>query len=205
MLYSSAVDPATLALLRELMPLDVFKDLRLVGGTALALQIGHRNSVDLDLFGRLDMAPFELGNPFMGTLSALKIRNSPNIKVYLINNIKVDIVNYGYDWLDKPLLEDGLRLATIKDISAMKLAAITGRGTKKDFIDLSFLLDILSLKEMMRNYLNKYQDGSEFMVLKSLGYFVDAELDEMPFMIKVCSWEEVKSKIVAELKNYVKN
>jgi predicted nucleotidyltransferase component of viral defense system len=205
MLYSSAVDPATLALLRELMPLDVFKDVRLVGGTALALQIGHRNSVDLDLFGRLDMEPFELGNPFTGTLSALKIRNSPNIKVYLINNIKVDIVNYGYDWLDKPLLEDGLRLATIKDISAMKLAAITRRGTKKDFIDLSFLLDILSLKEMMRNYLKKYQDGSEFMVLKSLGYFVDAELDEMPFMIKVRSWEEVKSKIVAELKNYVKN
>lgn len=204
MLYYSAVDPATLALLRELMPLDVFKNTRLVGGTALALQIGHRNSVDLDLFGRLDMEPFELGNPFTGNLSALKIRNSPNIKVYLINDIKVDVVNYGYDWLDEPLIKDGLRLATLRDISAMKLAAITGRGTKKDFVDLSFLLDILSLKEMMSNYLTKYHDGSEFMVLKSLGYFVDAELDEMPFMVKVRSWEEVKGKIVTELKNYLK-
>lgn len=203
MLHYSAVDPATLALLRALMPLDIFKNARLVGGTSLALQIGHRKSVDLDLFGRLVMDPFELGNPFSANLSVRKISNSPNIKVYLINNIKVDIVNYGYDWLDEPLHEDGLRLATIKDISAMKLAAITGRGTKKDFIDLSFLLDILSLKEMMRNYLTKYHDGSEFMVLKSLGYFVDAELDEIPFMLRGRSWEVVKSKIVTELKNYV--
>jgi hypothetical protein len=73
----------------------------------------------------------------------------------------------------------------------MKLSAITGRGTKKDFVDLSFLLEKYSLKQIMNHYLDKYPDGSEFLVVKSLGYFSDAEEDEMPVMLIKKSWEQV--------------
>jgi hypothetical protein len=115
------------------------------------------------------------------------------------------MVNYQYPWLGEEILVEGIRLNTIKDIGAMKLSAITGRGTKKDFIDLSVLLEKFSLKELMNSYLTKYRDGSEFLVLKSLGYFNDAEEDEMPEMIIEKSWEQVKSEIKSALRNYVSN
>ena len=202
MLHITTVEPKTLALLKQLLALDVLENARLVGGTALALQIGHRKSIDLDFFGELKMDLLETGNLFGVERKVEQLRNTPNIKIYLIDGIKVDVVNYTYKWLDSPILESHLRLASLKDIAAMKLSAITGRGTKKDFIDLSFLLNSYSLKEMMNFYLEKYHDGSEFLVLKSLGYFQDAEESEMPEMIIKKSWAQVKKEIVAALQQY---
>ena len=85
----------------------------------------------------------------------------------------------------------------------MKLAAITGRGAKKDFIDLYFLLQEFTLAEMISLYEEKYKDGSTFMVLKSLVYFDDAENDEMPEMLKPITWQDIKETIVKENKNYL--
>ncbi|MCC5931159.1 MAG: nucleotidyl transferase AbiEii/AbiGii toxin family protein [Cyclobacteriaceae bacterium] len=181
---------------------DAIKNARLVGGTALALHIGHRKSIDLDLFGELNMDVFNTGYPFGNDVQAVNIRNTQNIKIFIINNIKVDIVNYTYPWLEDQYMEDDIRLATLSDISAMKLAAVTGRGTKKDFIDISFLLDSISLKNMMANYLKKYHDGSEFMVLKSLTYFADAENDPMPNMLSQRSWQETKNIILKAVKDF---
>lgn len=151
MLFTSTVESKTLALLKELMSFDFLKDTWLVGGTALALQLGHRKSIDLDFFGSIDTDLFEVGNPFGIDYSVERIGNTKNIKIYLINGIKVDIVNYPYHWLENQVIEKELRLASIKDISAMKLSAITGRGTKKDFVDLSFLLEKYSLKQIMNH------------------------------------------------------
>jgi len=202
MLHITTVEPKALALLNQLMALDALGKTRLVGGTALALQLGHRNSIDFDLFGELKMDFLETSNPFGKERKVEQIRNTPNIKIYLIDGIKVDIVNYGYKWLDSPVTDNNLRLATTRDIAAMKLSAITGRGTKKDFIDLSFLLQNFSLRQMMNFYLEKYPDGSEFLVLKSLGYFMDAEENEMPEMIIKKSWPQVKKEIAAALQKY---
>jgi hypothetical protein len=88
-------------------------------------------------------------------------------------------VNYKYPWLDNAVTEDGIVLAGIRDIAAMKIAAIIGRGTKKDFIDIAFLLQKFSLKEILDFYSLKYNDGSVFMALKSLAYFEDAESEIM--------------------------
>lgn len=85
----------------------------------------------------------------------------------------------------------------------MKLAAITGRGAKKDFTDLYFLLKEYSLAEMMGMYEEKYADGSAFMVLKSLVYFQDAEAEEMPEMLLPVSWDIIKSTIVRHHKEYL--
>ena len=110
------------------------------------------------------------------------MQKSKNINVFTIDGIKVDFVNYAYPWLQNIKKIDGIRLAGTKDIAAMKLAAITGRGRKKDFLDIYFLLKMYSLSEIISFYNEKYHDASTFLALKSLLYFEDAEQDIDPDM-----------------------
>ena len=188
MLYYKTITEQTLELLTKLQKIHDFSLLRLVGGTGLALQIGHRVSIDIDLFGQLNGDEFSMAENINSIGKAIQLKKSKNINIYTINDIKVDFVNYYYPWLEKPIIENQLTLASKKDIAAMKLAAITGRGTKKDFIDLYFLLKDFSLSEMLCFYKDKYADGTEFLVLKSLTYFDDAEEDEEPIMIVNINW-----------------
>jgi hypothetical protein len=173
------------------MQIDVFSDLRLVGGTALALHIGHRESVDVDLFGEIDFEEQEKNIEITGNIEVLK--KSKNISVLSIDNIKVDIVNYKYPWISALVKEDNYRLASLKDIGAMKLNAITGRGTKKDFIDLYYLLKHFSIHDLFECYIEKFEDGNLFLVKKSLTYFDDAEPEPMPVMKENITWEEIKA------------
>jgi predicted nucleotidyltransferase component of viral defense system len=190
MLHKSAVQPELLRVLEQLMKIEAFSNLRLVGGTALALQIGHRESIDIDLFGTIDFEEEEKNIELEGNIEVLK--KSRNINVLSINKIKVDIVNYRYPWIAQMLKENDFRLASIKDIGAMKLNAITGRGTKKDFVDLYYLLKIFSLEELFHFYTNKFDDGNLFLVKKSLTYFDDAEPEPMPIMKDNIIWDEIK-------------
>lgn len=199
MLQYQTIEPATLELLRDLLAIPEFKNLRLAGGTSLALQIGHRKSIDLDLFGTHETEPNEILDILNSIGSLTTIRNMRNIHVFMINGIKVDIINYSYPWLHQANKADDLRLASIEDIAAMKLAAIAGRGTRKDFIDIHFLLRQFSLQEMLDLYTAKYADGSVFMILKSLIYFDDAENDPEPFMFEVIDWNLVKSELRDEV------
>ncbi|MFZ2339459.1 MAG: nucleotidyl transferase AbiEii/AbiGii toxin family protein [Bacteroidales bacterium] len=205
MLHFETIDSRTLDLLVKLQRIPAFSELRLVGGTALALQIGHRKSVDLDFFGTITADEYELSKQLTETGQATILKKTENINIYVIDGIKTEIVNFHYKWLVNPLIESGLVLAGMEDIAAMKLAAITGRGTKKDFIDLYFLLKHFSLKQMLDFYLQKYPDGSEFNVLKSLSYFDDAEEDEIPVMLHPLKWGTVKKIITSSLENYLKN
>jgi len=194
-----------LELLTSLQTIKELKTLRLVGGTALALQMGHRRSVDIDLFGKMEIDNYKLTELLkpIGDITVLK--NSGSINIYKINNIKVDIVNYPYEWIKSPIIENGLKLAGIEDISAMKLAAITGRGTKKDFIDLHFLLKKYTIKDIFSFYDNKFPDGNKMLVLKSLLYFDDADEDDMPEMFTPIDWLTIKAKIKTEVKKYIKS
>jgi hypothetical protein len=174
---------------------------RLIGGTALALLLGHRLSIDLDLFGQIEgdsqtIAECLRDEGFNVTMN----ENTKNIHIFIINGVKVDIVNYRYSWIDDLFEESGIRVAGLKDIAAMKIAAITNRGSKKDFIDVYFLLNHFSLKEIIHFYLKKYPDASSFLAYKSLVYFVDAEAQAMPQMLIPMNWENVKKRIVTEVK-----
>lgn len=195
MLHYATVDPSTLELLKNLQALPELKELRLVGGTSLALQIGHRKSVDLDLFGKMSLEADELTELIqpLGNITILK--NSRNIHVFTINGIKVDIVNYTYPWLNDAIFDGGLQLADQRDICAMKLAAVTGRGTRKDFIDIYFLLRSFSMETMFNFYMQKYTDASSFMVVKSLTYFEDAENEPEPYMFEPVNWNSIKAEI----------
>jgi len=203
MLYLSTINTGTLELLSSLMKTDAFSDTRLVGGTALALQIGHRKSIDLDLFGIINFSELDKNKIFGQFKKVVTIKSSANVNILLINDIKVDFVNYSYPWLEPVLIKNEIRLAGLKDIAAMKLAAITGRGYKKDFIDIYFLLNYYKMSELLDFYSDKYDDGSMYMVIKSLTYFEDAEKDPMPEMIEDVSWEKVKETIILEIKKLV--
>jgi len=201
MLQISAVQPSTLELLINLQRLDILKSTRLVGGTALALQLGHRLSIDLDFFGKIEEDTESIVENLLTQGFDVKIEsNSKHIHVFKINGIKTDMVNYRYAWIDD-MIEDGeIRLASLKDIAAMKVAAITNRGTKKDFIDIYFLLNYFSLNAIMGFYLEKFPEGSTFLAYKSLSYFTDAEKQAMPKMLIPTNWDKVKNSIIAEIK-----
>ena len=108
MLHFETIEPKTLELLRKLQSLSIFEHSRLVGGTALALQLGHRKSVDLDLFGTIEASPEDIQDACreVGELEISK--TSRNINIYWIDGIKVDCVNYPYRWLDECRVVDGI-------------------------------------------------------------------------------------------------
>lgn len=196
MLHTSTVYPATLGLLKELIHLPALSGFNLAGGTALALQIGHRISVDLDFFGDVDFESIEILDAIKDIAQTRIITQSRAILILDVNGIKTDFVRYRYP-LVAPINEiDGIRLLSTLDIGAMKLAAITNRGRKRDFFDLFFLLQTYPLRTLFDAYNNKYADGSEFLVLKSITYFEDAEEDDMPSIFDTSvNWELVKKSI----------
>lgn len=199
MLCLSTIEPSTLELLKKLQQLPELRDTRLVGGTALALQLGHRKSIDLDFFGTINCDTQELVDAIKSVATLTILKESPHIHIYLIDGIKVNIVNYKYPWLDEVVLKQGIRMASFKDIAAMKITAVVGRGTKKDFIDIAFLLCHFSLDEILSFYSLKYNDGSIFMAMKSLAYFDDAENEPMPDMFVNQSWEQIKEYILSKI------
>lgn len=203
MLHYETIHRDTLELLKKIQSLELFAGTRLVGGTALALQLGHRQSIDLDFFGKMDASLEEIAIELSDFANTKPLSSSKAMRFLIVNGVKVDIVNYPYYWIDNPVIEDGITLAGIKDISAMKLSAITNRGTKKDFIDLYFLLKEFSFSELIDLYLKKYAGAQLFTVLKSLTYFEDAETDPMPVMLNPVNWEEVKTVIVSTVNQYL--
>ena len=206
MLSLQTVYPDTLELLKRLSSLSIFQQMRLVGGTALALQYGHRRSVDLDFFGTITCSVDELTEELKAAVGELTLLSaSKTIRVYSIQNIKVDIVNYGYGWIDDAVVSDEIILASPKDIAAMKVNAIIGRGTKKDFIDIYFLLRQFTFEQLLQLYLKKYSDGSEYRALLSMTYFDDADSQPMPFMFENVSWQQIKATICTAVEQYNQN
>jgi hypothetical protein len=204
MLQHHTVESGTLDLLKKIMAIPELTGFNLAGGTALALQIGHRISVDLDFFGARPIDKDEIvsllevfGEPHI-------LQHSRNILIFNLNGIKVDFVNYKYPWLREITIVEGIRLASLPDIGAMKLGAIAGRGKKRDFTDLFFLLKKFTLSELLSFYRVKYPDGNEFLVLRSLTYFDDADEDKEPELFEKADWTEIKKSITEEVKKIIK-
>lgn len=174
-------------------------DFYLGGGTALALQIGHRTSIDFDWFIS------RLGEPEV-LLSRLKASNidfnvvSIDIEtVYLsIDTVQVSFIGYDYPLLQTKIFvqEYQAYLASPDDIACMKLSAIGSRGTKKDFIDLYFLIkNFKSLEEYLKLYARKFSTRDIGHILRSLVYFEDAESEPDIWMISPLIWDELKADI----------
>lgn len=204
MLHTETVDPHTLELLRGIQRLPFFKDTRLVGCTALSLEYGHLMSIDLDFFGTFIRDVQVVQSALDGFEQVVAHYNTPSIYAFSVNGLKVDIVSYKYPWLDDPLCYDGVKMASPRDIGAIKLSAIAGRGSKKDFVDVYYLLQQFSLAELISFYEEKYSDGNTFLVLKSLTYFDDADATEVDMLDSSVSWSEMKDHIMAEHLHFIR-
>ena len=136
MLHVETVLARTLDLLKDLQSIPELADMRLVGGTALALQLGHRTSVDLDLFGSFD-DNISFKQVIAGRGHSVEGDIEGAVQTLMVDGVKVDLVNYKYPWLAPAIEESGVRLAAPDDIMPMKLSAAANRGRKKDFIDIA--------------------------------------------------------------------
>ena len=204
MLQYAGIYTKTLALLRELLNIKMLEGYALCGGTALALQIGHRKSVNLVLFSFLQGSDFdEILNELTSNHTIKIFSRSKNIICTYIDNIKVDFVNYSYPIITPILNIDSIRLFSLEDISAMKLSAISKRGKKRDFYDICFLLEKYSINDIIGFFKQKFNLNDTFHLNKSLLYFNDAENEDEPELLIDISWKDVKSKIQAEVNKYL--
>lgn len=205
MLQLQTVAPDTLELLKTIVSKPEMKGFRLVGGTALALQYGHRQSVDLDFFGS-PLASQEDTIDMLSSLGNITIHNrTDKILQVVLRGIKVDVIDYSrYGWIDPPVVDDGIVLASPRDIAAMKINAIEGRGSRKVFVDIYMLLQHYTLSELLDFYSMKYPNYSIFRALLSLTYFDDAETQAMPKMFIPQTWEVIKAYISDKVKEYNK-
>ena len=205
MLQLQTVAPDTLELLKTIDSKPEMKGLRLVGGTALALQYGHRQSVDLDFFGSPTVSQEDTID-VLSSLGNITIHNrTDKILQVVLRGIKVDVIDYSrYGWIDPPVVDDGIVLASPRDIAAMKINAIEGRGSRKDFVDIYMLLQHYTLSELLDFYSMKYPNYSIFRALLSLTYFDDAKTQAMPKMFITQTWEEIKAYISDKVKEYNK-
>ena len=168
------------------MKSDVFKDYFLVGGTSLAMQIGHRRSDDIDLFTPQEINKDEIGDylfsNYRGNVSV--INSQKTIYQIKLHDIKVDFVKHPYNLVEPVNEDEGIRYLGKKDIAAMKIRAIENSGNRaKDFIDIYYLLMEMPLENIFEYYKQKYCTLDIYSAKKSLGYFDDVP-DE--------SWAEIR-------------
>ena len=179
MLRKETVTTETLELLKELMHDKLLTSFVLVGGTALALQIAHRRSIDIDLFSKEAFNETELSDYLRGAYNFTLDFTAKNTLKGEINGIKVDLITHAYPDVLKPLTIEGVRIASLEDIAAMKLNAIIGSGSRvKDFVDVAYLSSHLSLKKMIQAYAAKYSENNAIMALKALNFHNDINFKE---------------------------
>jgi predicted nucleotidyltransferase component of viral defense system len=188
-----------------------FKELHhfvLVGGTALSLKFGHRKSVDLDLFAGEVFDNQELKDFLtvaVPSFTSASTNKAPGVFGYL-DGVKADFVNYHhYNYIRPVETIEGIRFMSTEDIAAMKIFAILQRAKKKDFWDLSLLLDKYGVQKIIDFYFEKFPKNQTLITIpQALLFFDEAEADEEPVSLKGQTWSGVKNNIQQHVNNYLK-
>jgi len=172
----------------------ILKNFYLAGGTGLALQLGHRISIDLDFFSIKKFNP-ELLAIQIKELGKFSIESKAEGTLHgILNGVKITFLYYPYPLL-YPFKEfERVNVADYLDIACMKLNAISSRGSKKDFIDFYFICKKISLKKIFKLFEKKYKEVDFNMthIFKSLCYFEQADKEPLPKMFDEVSWTNVK-------------
>ncbi|MEO8148727.1 MAG: nucleotidyl transferase AbiEii/AbiGii toxin family protein [Bacteroidia bacterium] len=200
-IHEDAVSKPLMNLLQKLMQIESLRNFNLVGGTALALQLGHRKSIDIHLFGigknDLQGIQVDLSENYNATIKSA----SEIMFASYFDDIKVDAVNYPYQILKPLVVFNEIRMYDLEDIAAMKLSAISQRGSKKDFWDIYFLLEKFSMNEMLDFFKMNFKVTDVSHALRSLSYFKDADNEADPEKIIPVKWNDIKKNLQM---NYLK-
>ena len=199
MLHKKTVEAKTLGLLKRLQEDPISATMRLVGGTSLALQIAHRKSTDLDLFTYERIDTREVSDHLIQYYGFEPKVVTGGALIGFIDGIKVDFINHPYKWLDDIVVDGPFRLASIRDISAMKMHAIAHSGTRpKDFVDVTFLSKYFTYNEIKANALLKYPSYDPIMFDKSIIYFNDVDtesIEDIKMIGYKMDWSAIKGRI----------
>jgi hypothetical protein len=181
----------------------ILKEAYLAGGTGVALQLGHRVSMDLDFFTNKVFIPRVFITKISELGSFAYEQASKGTVVGHFEGLRFSLFVYKYKLLFKPLSYFSISVADIRDIAAMKIDAISSRGAKRDFVDLYFICQTgYTLVELLNLYNRKYGllAANHMHIKKSLVFFNDAETDEMPKMLKPVPWSKIKEYFDNEVK-----
>lgn len=181
MLQTATVASGTLGLLGRLQAEPLLCSTRLVGGTALSLQIGHRVSDDLDLFSVAPLDGMAVQRMLVDKYGFIPTIIEENTLIGFIQGVKIDVIYHPFPWLEKAIEEDGFRIATKKDIAAMKMHAIINSGKRpKDFVDVAFLSMHFSYNDIKRLLLRRYPAYDPIMADRAVVYFGDIDETLIP-------------------------
>ncbi len=208
-LHSEVLDERTAALLSRIAEEDAFRDFYLAGGTGLALQLGHRVSLDLDLFSERPWAASRVLDAARALGPTTVDLESEGTLVGSVGGVRVSFFHYPYPLLEPPLRVQGattdapstMPLAGLLDIACMKLIAVSQRGSRKDFIDLYFLdragVDVRSAIHALPRKMPGVEHNLVHLI-RSLAYFVDAESEPEPRMLVPFDWREARDNALAQ-------
>src|ERR1700761_8011840 len=207
MLREETVEPGTLGLLKKIVLLPELKQFRLVGGTALSLLLGHRKSIDLDFFTDQPLEKDILIPALEDVFGRIIPTNERSEHIYqcIIQDVKIDFVSVRDPFLNPAQIIDNIPFADTKDLIALKLNAVKGRGVKKDFWDIAKLLKIYSFEDLFQFYHDRYTYDDTFAVIRSVIYFTDAENSIAPESLDDMTWEKVKTIITRAFDDYYRN
>ncbi len=196
-MHLDVVRPELWSLLRELMAWPPLNDFVLVGGTSLALRSGYRESVDLDLFCHPDFDLELLRDQLQASFPDFSLTSaSPAGLFSTFGGVKVDFVKHRQPWLSPCDELDGLRLVALDDLAAMKVNAVMGRGSKKDFSDLLYLNDNgLPLAYAVGHFAKKYSNDTVFSAIRSLNYFGETDGEFDPLYRNGWTWPLVRQRM----------
>src|SRR3989344_787687 len=179
----------------------------LAGGTACALQIGHRTSLDFDFYNPKHFEALSLYNKIENIFESdcEKISQAKDTLLCKVDNVDLSFFWYSHKLIKSPVKSQGILLASLEDITAMKLIAIGGRPAQRDYIDIFYLLKKFTLEEMFAFGYKKYRNFNHYLCLRALTYFEDVD-DSNKRSIQILDpdfyWQKAKNKIFAEVKKY---
>ena len=182
--------------LATLKPILLKHEAVLAGGTALALQIGHRISLDLDFFTTSTFDVESVISAIRATGQSFRVLAEGEGHIVMdIEGVKFSLFHYDYPFLDKPVHHQGVNIASILDISGMKIIAISQRGTKRDFVDMYFILQNIPFYKVAEHMVQRFgkERVNPILIGKALTYFADADSNPEPEYIKKVKWEKIKT------------
>jgi predicted nucleotidyltransferase component of viral defense system len=188
MFHRSTIDEETYLLLKKISAL--------AGGTSLALQTGHRHSIDLDFFATssFNTRDIEILLSAEPSINFVPVDRTERMLFCYINKVKCDFIYEPVRMLYPFIEDDGIRYFHIKDIAAMKMHTICGRGKRKDFFDVYVLIELFGWQQMLNWFGKKYGDSQFYYLWRSITYFDDAD-EDVPvtgFTPYTKNWEQIK-------------
>jgi len=203
-MFTNTLPASTKKVLSSLKKTSTVQDFYLSGGTGLALQIGHRESHDLDFFSEKDFNAELLQKELSKAGHLENVQLEKGTFNCFMAGIQIQFLYYPYKLLEEKIGWENIFVSSILDIACTKLLTISSRGNKKDFIDLYFLLQIYTLPFLFEKLEEKYTNLNfdKLHILKSLVYFEDAQKQPAPRMHKEINWEIVKKEIKKKVKDF---